>query len=75
MTAIEILSNGTTKAVWLILTATKKVDPNTVDCGVLAETIKSVLKDNISTIMAEWKDATETHRGGIVAGAGERSVQ
>lgn len=61
MTAIEVLSKGTVKAAWLILTVTKGVDPDTVDCEVLAASVKAVLSDSLDKIKAEWKDATEAH--------------
>lgn len=63
MTATEVLSSGTTKAAWLILTVTKKVDPSTVDCNALAASIKAALNDSLDKIMVEWKDATEASIG------------
>lgn len=64
MTAIKILCDGTTRAALLTLTVTEGIDPGTIDCGALAETVKSVLNDHLSTILAEWKDATEASIGG-----------
>jgi len=58
MTAIGILSQGTIKATLLHLKA--EGDPID-DTGKVAVIIKAVLKDNLTKILAEWKDASEAH--------------
>jgi hypothetical protein len=57
MDAIDLLINGTVTAFGLILRS-KDIDPLAhVDDGTAAT--KAVLKENISALIAEWKEAVE----------------
>ena len=57
MDAAKLLADGTIKATGLIL-RDRGIDPlNHVD--ELTEATKATLKENLSEIMAEWKEATD----------------
>ena len=58
MTAIELLTTGTIKAGFEILRSNGK-DPRKADCALLSEVYKSTIKDNLDSILQEWREATE----------------